>query len=281
MNWRIATDSSCNILDLDTDVESLSYTSVPLTIDIDGTDFVDDELLDIRAFLDAMRNATGTNSSSGPSAGAWREVMSQADATIAVTISSQVSGSYEAATLARSMVLESDPGKQIFVLNSKAAGAKLSIIVARIIEAIAQGKPFREVVSLATKVEEHSKVLYALSSYANLVRNGRLPKTLGALAKTLNMRMLGTADAEGNMAIVGPARGEKKAHRQIVNRMESDGFAGTRADIDHVDNREGAENLREMILARWPAAQVTIRPCRALCSYYAELQGLIIGYEVE
>ena len=121
-------------------------------------------------------------------------------------------------------------------------------------------------------------MLFSLSRYENLTKNGRMPRLAGALASRLNIRVLGTASHEGTIKIVGPARGEKKMAKKIIASMEGDGFSGGLVFIDHVENEPAALQLKQTILERWPESEIHILPCRALCSYYAENQGLIIGY---
>ena len=204
-----------------------------------------------------------------------------------IAISINLSGSYEAANVARNIVLDEYArehdgvvaGKNIYVLNSRAAGGKLEVIVKLLYRYLTNNNPtFGEAVAYVENIEEHSQVLYSLSSYENLMKNGRMPRIAGMIASKLNIRVLGTASPEGTIKIVGPARGEKKMAKKIVSVMEADGYSGGMVYIDHVENEPAAKQLEESIHERWPEADVSILPCGALCSYYAEQNGLIIGY---
>ena len=138
---------------------------------------------------------------------------------------------------------------------------------------------FDEVVEYLEKLDAASTVLFSLSSYDNLIKNGRMPRLAGSIASKLNIRMLGTASAEGTIKIVGPTRGEKKMYKKTVENMAADGFHGGLVYIDHVNNERSARELKQLIETEWPSAEVHILPCGGLCSYYAEESGLIIGYE--
>ena len=61
--------------------------------------------------------------------------------------------------------------------------------------------------------------------------------------------------------------------------MEERGFYGGRVVIDHCLNVSAAMKLRELILKKFPTSDVVIESCGVLCSYYADLGGLIVGYE--
>ena len=61
--------------------------------------------------------------------------------------------------------------------------------------------------------------------------------------------------------------------------MSEIGFKGGKVRIDHCLNLEGAQQLKNLILSKFPSADVIIGECRALCSYYAERGGLLVGFE--
>ena len=288
MSWAIIADSSCNLRGFEPAAADCIYRCAPLKINVAGEEYVDDETLDVAALNQRVADASEATSSSCPSAGEWAELLRSADNVIAISISSNLSGSYEAALMARNIVMDEYArehdgvieGKQIYVLDSHAAGGKLEIIVRLLDRYLSNNAPsFDEAVAYASSLAEKSQVLFSLSSYENLVKNGRMPKLAGTIASKLNIRMLGTASAQGTIKIVGPTRGEKKMYRKVIDAMRDDGYRGGMVYIDHVENETGAQALATAIRATWPDAEVEIIPCGGLCSYYAEQSGLIIGYE--
>ena len=128
MTWCIAADSSCNIRTFTPESEA-TYRLAPLKINVGGTEYTDDEHLDIRALLDAMALEDQASSSACPSVGEWAEIFRTADNIIAICISSNVSGSYDAACTARNLVMEEYmrenggiiTGKNIQVVDARAA----------------------------------------------------------------------------------------------------------------------------------------------------------------
>lgn len=287
MSWAIVADSSCNLRSIEASDESANYATVPLVIHVGGVDYVDDESLDVHELNRIITEEPEASSSSCPSAGVWAEQFRKYDNVIAITISASLSGSYEAATMARNIVLDEYArehegvisGKNIHLVDSRAAGGKLEVLVTSLSRYLSNSEPtFDEAVAFIDNMEEKSQVLFSLSSYENLTKNGRMPRLAGTLASRLNIRVLGTASQEGTIKIVGPARGEKKMAKKIITSMEADGFSGGLVYIDHVENEPAALQLKQTILERWPESEIHILPCGALCSYYAENQGLIIGY---
>ena len=287
MSWAIVADSSCNLRGFKPTAADCVYRSAPLKINVAGEEYIDDEQLDVKLLNQRVASAAEATSSSCPSAGEWADLFRCADNIIAVTISSNLSGSYEAALMARNIVMDEYArehdgiidGKNIYVLDSHAAGGKLEVIVKLLDRYLSTNANFDDVVAYATTLESHSQVLYSLSSYENLVKNGRMPRLAGTIASKLSIRMLGTASAQGTIKIVGPTRGEKKMYRKVVESMKADGYHGGLVYIDHVDNETGAQALASTIREAWPEADIEIIPCGGLCSYYAEESGLIIGYE--
>ncbi|MDY2776890.1 MAG: DegV family protein [Collinsella sp.] len=288
MSWCIVADSSCNLRSFDIDEGAQAeYRFVPLKITVGGREFVDDAQLDVDELNRAVSQEKSASSSSCPSAGEWAEQFRRADKVIAITISGALSGSHEAAVMAQRMVLDEDAAasgspanRRLHVQDSRAAGGKLEVMVELLARFIAKHDPsFDEAVSFLQDLEDHAQVLFSLSSYDNLVKNGRMPRLAGAIASKLSIRMLGTASEEGKIKVIGPTRGERKMIRKTIDQMRNDGYQGGLVYIDHVANPQGAGHLRDAIVEAWPEARVRILPCSGLCSYYAESTGLIIGFE--
>lgn len=287
MSWAIVADSSCNLRSWKPQAPDTTFVSVPLTIHVGGEEFIDDANLDVAELNRTVAQESQASSSSCPSVGVWAEEFRRADNVVAITISANLSGSYEAANTARTMVLDEFmrdhagimTGKNIFILNSRATGGKMELIVELLDRYLTTNPSFDDVVAYLEKLDAASTVVFSLSSFDNLVKNGRMPRLAGSIASKLNIRMLGTASAEGTIKIVGPTRGEKKMYRKTIEVMASDGYHGGLVYIDHVDNEKSASELKAIIEAQWPQAEVHILPCGGLCSYYAEESGLIIGYE--
>ena len=54
---------------------------------------------------------------------------------------------------------------------------------------------------------------------------------------------------------------------------------GSTVRISHCFNPQGAAELRDALLAKVSGLRCIIEPCTALCSFYAEQGGLIVGFE--
>ena len=279
MSWAIIADSSCNLRGYQPTAPNTTYAFAPLKINVGGTEYVDDEQLDVAELNRRVAAEETASSSACPSAGEWAELMRSADNVIAITISANLSGSYEAALMAQRLL--ADEGKtNVHVVNSRAAGGKLEILAILLDRYLTKNPEatFEEACAYIDGIEQRSTVLFSLSKYENLTKSGRMPKMAGLLANKLSIRVLGTASSEGTIKVVAPTRSQKKMVAKIVSAMESDGFTGGVVCIDHVDNESAAGEIGNAITAKWPSAEIIVMPCGGLCSYYAEESGLIIGY---
>ena len=280
MSWAIIADSSCNLRDYTPQAPDTLYAYAPLKINVGGTEFADDADLDVAELNRLVAEEKSASSSACPSAGEWAELFRSAENVIAITISANLSGSYEAASMARDLVQE-EGGHRIHLVNSRAAGGKLEMLVILLDRylTVHPEATFAEACAYIDGIEQCSTVLFSLSSYENLTKSGRMPKMAGILANKLNIRVLGTASEEGTIKIVAPTRGQKKMVAKVVQSMEADGYKGGLVCMDHVDNEAGCQEITAAITAKWPEAEVMVMPCGGLCSYYAEAKGIIIGYD--
>ncbi len=280
MSWAIIADSSCNLRDYTPQDPDTLYAYAPLKINVGGTEYADDANLDVAELNRRVAEEKSASSSACPSAGEWAELFRSAENVIAITISANLSGSFEAASMARDLVQE-EGGHRIHLVNSRAAGGKLEMLVILLDRylTIHPDATFEEACAYIDGIEQNSTVLFSLSSYENLTKSGRMPKMAGILANKLNIRVLGCASEEGTIKIVAPTRGQKKMIAKVIQSMESDGYKGGLVCMDHVDNEAGCQEIAAAIIAKWPEAEIMIMPCGGLCSYYAESKGIIIGYD--
>ena len=112
----------------------------------------------------------------------------------------------------------------------------------------------------------------------NLIKNGRIHRLTGMLAKALGIWGIGSGSDEGKIAFESKARGAKKVVQTLVSTMKEHGFIGGNVAISHCDNLALAQTLKNSILDIWENTSIEILPTRGLCSYYAERGGLIVSY---
>ena len=147
---------------------------MPLKIITDHEEYHDDGTLDAVGMATTLRTYKGKTSTSCPNVGDWLAAYEGADEVYAITITGTLSGSCNAAQLAAEEYQQENPGKRVFVLDSLSTGAESRLLVERLAALIKAGKPFDTVCEEIRAYHEHTHLLFALESLANLARNGRV-----------------------------------------------------------------------------------------------------------
>ena len=272
---RIVVDSSASLYQMD----GIDFAAVPLKIVTDEREYLDDGTLDAVEMATTLRTYKGKTSTSCPNIGDWLEAYEGADEIYAITITGTLSGSCNAAQLAAEEYQAEHPGAHVFVLDSLSTGAESRLLVERLAALIKAGKPFDTVCEEIRAYHEHTHLLFALESLANLARNGRVKPAVAAVARMLGIRVIGQASDAGDLEVLCKTRGEHGALERMVLEMKAHGLTNGRVHIDHCCNAAAAERLKHMVHAVFPEAKVEVGTCGALCSYYAEYGGLMVGYE--
>ena len=279
MAWMIVSDSSCDIRELTPLAPGVQFALVPFKIRIGQREYVDLPTLNVPQMMQAMTDYNGASTSACPSPEEWAACFLQADQILAITISSNLSGSYNAAVAARQMVLEEHPDKQIFILDTLSCSGALAGAAALANQKIAAWAGFEEVCDALIAYAEAGHILFSLASFEKLAKKGRFSKVFGFIAGALNMRVLGRRTPDGKIDFFFKTRGESRVLARILEQMDRDGFDGSRSVmVSHCHNEKAAQLLCHGIQAKWPDTTVEIVPCSGLCSFYAQDQGLIVTY---
>ena len=275
MNYKIVSDSSSNILTLD----GVDYANVPLKINAGEKEYIDDANLDLAGMIGDLKKHKGKSGTSCPNVAEWLDAFGEAEHVFCVTISKHISGSYNAAMQACQAYMEEHPDRKVFVFDSLSAGPELALISEKIRQLIEAGLTFDEIKEQVLDYHNHLHTLFCLQSMTNLARNGRVNPAVAKIATALGIRVVGDA-VGGELNPAHKPRGEKKALQCLMDEMESNGLTdGCAVRIAHCYNSGGALELKEMLQRKYPNCKFVIEPTTALCSFYAEVGGLIVGYE--
>ncbi len=278
----ILADSCC---DLSPELLKKTQAKIaPLTITIDDTHYVDDGTVDIPPYLAAMKASKNPIRSACPSPDLYAEDIraTEGDCFI-VTLSAKLSGSHNAASLGVQLAQEDMPEKKVHVFDSESASAGETYIALMIHDLIAAGKSFEQIVELVEEKIRSMHTLFVLDSLDNLVKNGRISRTVALLANVLSIRLLMSDDGHGAIKNISKARGIKGALGQMVEtcRKHTEGLAAAsqRLVISYCNCPERARQVRDMIREKCPAiGEIILTPTSALSSMYANDGGIVIAY---
>jgi DegV family protein with EDD domain len=274
MSIKVVSDSSSNVFS----VAGLNYTTVPMKVRA-AKEYIDTPELDVQGMVTDLLNHKGKSGSSCPNVQEWLDAFGTDDDIFALTISRNLSGSYNSAKSAAEEFMEANPGKKAYVFDTLSAGPEQAMLINKIQELAAEGYDYDTIKEKVIEYGNHTHILFCLESMNNLARNGRVSPAVAKIAGVLGIRAVG--DAEGGQIIpLHKPRGHKKAMQTLVSMMEERGlYDGALVRIAHCFAEEQANDLKALVLEKHPGVRFIIEPTTALCSFYAEAGGLMIGME--
>ena len=172
MKFKIVGDS-CTDLTIE-DLKKDYFSSVPLTIDVDGYEIVDDHTFNQSDFLRRVAAFEGCPKSACPSPDAYMKSYEGAEDVYVITLSSHLSGSYNSAILAKELYREEHPEAKVHVFDSMSAASGQRLIALLIEKYALEGLDYGDIVEKVTKYIEEMKTVFVLESLDALRKNGRL-----------------------------------------------------------------------------------------------------------
>ena len=272
---KIVADSSANLMEL----QSVDFASAPMKIITAEKEFVDSRELDVDAMINFFSKYKGKSQTSCPNTSDWLEAFGDADDIFCVTITSGLSGSYNAACTAKEMYEEEHPDRRVYVIDSLSAGPELTLIVKKLEALICEGKSYEEICEYMPGYLHRIGLLFMLESLNNFAANGRVSPAVAKIAGVLGIRIVGKASDVGTLEPTDKCRGEAKSLATILKHLKEYGLKNGCVQIAHCRNENAANTLKAMLAAELPDVTVEIGMNLGLCSYYAENGGLLVGFE--
>ena len=277
MSYRIVVDS-CGEFTEEMAKDS-HFVHAALNLEIDGNNFVDDETFDRLRFLDLVEKSPNCPKSSCPSPEVYRSAFDcGADHLYAVTLSAELSGSYNSAVLGQNLYLEDHPDAKIHVFNSCSASVGETLLAKKIQECEEAGMEFEEVIKAVEAYQAERQTFFVLESLDHLRKNGRLSAVKAFVASALNIKPVMEGNKQGIIEQAGQARGMQKALRMMVellvermNKPEEKTVA-----IVHCNNEARAQFVKEEIEKRTKVKEIIILPSSGVSTLYAAQGGIIL-----
>ena len=272
---KIVADSSANLMEMGT----TPFDVAPLKIITAQREFVDNRELNLEEMVEFFRSYKGRSQTSCPNPEDWLKAFGDAEDIFCITITSGLSGSYNAACIAKEMYESENPGRRVFVIDSLSAGPELTLLARKIEQLLGEGKSYEEICDFMPRYQEKTGLLFMLESLNNFAANGRVPVAVAKIAGVLGIRIVGKASDAGTLEPTDKSRGESKSLNAILRHLKESGLEKGCVELAHCQNEAAAQTLRDMILAEMPQVTVRIGKNLGLCSYYAEKGGLLVGFE--
>ncbi len=255
------------------------FAHVPLTLQV-GEDFIiDDESFDQAEFLRKVAACPECPKSACPSPDTYTATMRGNQETYVVTLSAELSGSYNSAELGKQLFEEEDTDAKVHVFNSKGASVTQTQIALEIEDCKKKGMVFEQVVEHVERFLADMDTYFVLETLEMLRKNGRLSNAKALVASVLNIKPIMGSTKEGTIQQLDQTRGINKAlHKMIeIIRKAKPDSENRRLAISHCNCLERALYLRDEMLKVMKFKEVLILDTAGVASLYAADGGIIVA----
>ena len=279
MSYKIIGDSC---LDLTADLKKdPHFQIIPLTLQVEHTQVIDDETFDQKKFLELVRSSSECPQTACPSPERFKEAFEcDVEQIFVITLSEHLSGTYNSAVLAKKLYEEEhgQDGKNIAVFSSDSASSG-ELNIALYIQSLCQAsRPFEEIEEKTRSFIKNMRTYFVLESLDTLRKNGRLTGLQAFFATALNIKPVMGADS-GVIIKLDQARGINKALTRMADIAIRE--AGETKDkvliIAHCNNPERAEVVKNEMCRQASFKDVIITETAGGATVYASDGGIIVA----
>lgn len=279
MSYKIIGDSC---LDLTADLKKdPHFQIIPLTLQVEHTQVIDDETFDQKKFLELVRSSSECPQTACPSLERFKEAFEcDVEQIFVITLSEHLSGTYNSAVLAKKLYEEEhgQDGKNIAVFSSDSASSG-ELNIALYIQSLCQASlPFEEIEEKTRSFIKNMRTYFVLESLDTLRKNGRLTGLQAFFATALNIKPVMGADS-GVIIKLDQARGINKALTRMADIAIRE--AGETKDkvliIAHCNNPERAEVVKNEMCRQASFKDVIITETAGVATVYASDGGIIVA----
>ncbi|MBE5912050.1 DegV family protein [Pseudobutyrivibrio sp.] len=255
------------------------FVNVPLTLEIDDEQIVDDETFDQASFIKKVAESPNAPKSACPSPEAFmKEMECDADNVYVVTLSAELSGSYNSACLGKDLFHEENSEKNVHIFNSKSASIGETLIALKIAECENAGMSFEEVIAKVDEYIEGQHTFFVLETLETFRKSGRLSGLKAVIADTLNIKPVMGSTETGYIQQLAKGRGmnmaiEKmtKCLMDVTTNCEDKILA-----ISHCNCPERALSLKKKMESIANFKEIFIVDMRGVSTMYANDGGVIM-----
>ena len=214
---RIIVDSAA---DLAQGVEE-NVTVLPMTLRFGETEYIDGVNITNKEFYEKLieSDELPTTSQIMPSAfeEAYREALDAGEDVVVITISSKLSGTYQSACIAKSEV-----EGNVYVIDSLSAAIGEGILAEYAVSLVKEGKSALQIAEELEQKRNNIRVIAMLNTLEYLKKGGRISKTVAFAGEILSIKPV-VSIADGEVNLLGKARGSRQANNLLVKEIESAG----------------------------------------------------------
>lgn len=203
--------------------ERLGIAMVPLKVNFGSESFLDNIDLEPAAFYRKLTQSSVLPTTSQPSPAdffdVFKRLSSEGRPILSVHLSSALSGTYQSAMIAKSML--EDEG-DVTVIDSRSASYGYGMIVVAAAEMAERGESAEAIAEEVQRMRRELRLYFVVDTLEYLQKGGRIGKAAAVVGSLLNIKPILTIDDEGGILPVDKVRGQKRALSRIAELLEQD-----------------------------------------------------------
>ena len=217
MDVKMIVDSTADL----TDRVRSRVSVVPLTIRFGEEEFIDGVTIDSRSFYEKLieSDVLPTTSQASPFdfAQAFQQAVQDGSQVVCITVSSRLSGTYQSAVIAA----EDFPG-QVHVVDSKTIALGSAILTEYALSLVDRGMDAETIALNLMRKREKVRLLAMLDTLEYLKKGGRISPAVALAGGLLNIKPVVCIE-DGEIKMLGKARGSRQANNLLVQQIEKAG----------------------------------------------------------
>ena len=196
-------------------------TVVPMTIRFGNEEYIDGVTINGKQFYEKLIDGKVMPSTSQPTPDDFMRVMQQitdaGDEAVVITITHKMSGTYQSANIAAAEF----PGK-VFVVDSQTVTIGEGILAELALSLAESGMSASDIAERLCRERENIEIIALLDTLEYLKRGGRISKTAAIAGGLLSIKPV-ISVFDGEINVLGKARGSKQGNNLLVQQIESNG----------------------------------------------------------
>lgn len=194
---------------------------IPLTVSIGGRDYKDGVDLTADEFYKLLTTTEEFPKTSQPSpevyAEAFEKIKADGDEVICFTISSALSGTYQSATIAKSMV----DYDGIYIIDTRMVTHLIGTLASYAAGRIREGLSAAQIVAECEELKTRIKVLAGVDTLEYLYKGGRLSRASATVGGIAGIKPIVTLTEEGTVNASSKAIGMARAMQAVLTKLKS------------------------------------------------------------